>query len=107
MNRLVLIPAIAALSACSSGIPEFLQPASTAPSVAPAPEVVQLTAEERFITAAEANGCVINPTTITAIMAQASLSQDDVVRIVSQLDAAGRATTDGDASVRLTGGNCV
>lgn len=104
MKRLVLIPALVALSACSNGIPAVLQPT---PSVAPAPEVVQLTAEERFISAAEANGCVINPDTITPIMAQASLSQDDVVRIVSGLSEAGRATTDGDASVRLTGGNCV
>ena len=104
MKRLALIPALIAVSACSNGIPDVLRPA---PTVEPAPEVVQLTAEERFITAAEANGCVINPTTITPIMAQASLSQDDVVRIVSQLSEAGRATTDGDASVRLTGGNCV
>lgn len=103
MIRFAILPAFIAVSACTSGIPAGL---GNAPSVAPAPEVVQLTAEQRLVNAAEANGCVINPSTIGPIMAQASISQDDVVRIVPQLAAAGRATVDGDATVRLTGGNC-
>jgi len=103
MTRFVLLPAFAALAACSNGIPDGLRPA---PSVAPAPEVVQLTATERLVTATEANGCIISPDTIGAIMSQASLSQDDVVRIVPQLAEQGRASVEGDATVRLTGGNC-
>ena len=103
MFRYALLPAFVAVSACSNGIPAGL---GQAPSVAPAPAVVQLTAEQRLINAAEANGCVIDATTIGPIMAQASISQDDVVRIVPQLAAAGQATVDGDSTVRLTGGNC-
>lgn len=104
MIRYAILPAFVAASACSNGIPAGL--GSPAPSVAPAPEVVQLTAEQRIINAAEANGCVIDATTIGPIMAQASVNQDDVVRVVTSLSETGRATTDGDATVRLTGGNC-
>lgn len=103
MIRYALVPAIFAISACTSGIPAGL---SGPASVAPAPEVVQRTATERLVSATEANGCMINATTIGPIMAQASVSQADVVRIVPQLAEAGRATVDGDSTVRLTGGNC-
>ncbi|SEW01828.1 hypothetical protein SAMN04488515_0672 [Cognatiyoonia koreensis] len=104
MIRYAILPAFVAISACTNGIPAGIS--GPAPSVAPAPAVVQLTAEQRLINATEANGCVINPDTIGPIMAQASVSQDDVVQIVPQLAAAGRATVDGDSTVRLTGGNC-
>jgi hypothetical protein len=64
-------------------------------------------AEARFITAAAANGCVVNETTSPAILNQAILSVDDLARVMTEMRAQGRGNIAADGqSFRVTSGAC-
>lgn len=67
----------------------------------------QLSDRERFVAAIEANGCVINISTIAPIMAQASINQDQLATLTNQLEADGMLSPDGTDTVRLSSNNCI
>ena len=71
----------------------------------PAP-MAQATAKERFVTAAEGQGCVVSADTIAAIMTDATISQSELGAIVTELEAEGRAVVEGDAAVRIVSDGC-
>jgi len=111
MKRFALIPAFAALAACEGGfdIPDFRpsgsEPAASSPAAAqPAPTV--LTAKERLVAATEANGCIINITTIATIMSAATIGNDELPGLVTELENEGRIAPEGEDGLRLTTPAC-
>lgn len=97
------------LAACDFVIPDF-RGGSDTPAVAPpvvAPTVNPQSAKERFVTSAAANGCIVNSTTSAAILAEATLSVEDLGQIMQQLVAEGRGEVAADGqSFRVTTGGC-
>lgn len=79
------------------------------PQRAPAPQIAAPvnpgSAQARFIAAAAANGCVVDATTSAAVLAAATLSAQDMGRIMSDMRAAGQGeiAPDGRAFVVTTG----
>lgn len=65
-----------------------------------------LSAKERFVAAAETQNCVVNPETVNTIMADATVSIDEMGSIVTELEAEGRAVPEGDLSLRVISDNC-
>jgi len=109
MNRFVLIPIFASLSACGDlAMPDFrnLGGSSAEPVMAAPAPVVPLTARERLIVATEAQGCKINVDTVTIIMANANLNQNDLAQAVQQLESEGLAGIAGEGEVQLKTPNC-
>ena len=83
----------------------------TMPAPDPAPEVMApaapMSAKSRFVAAAEANGCLVNAETAPAIMSDATLSQQDLARIMTELRAEGQGVIAADGqSFRVTTGAC-
>ncbi len=103
MIRKLPVLAIATLSACT--IPITTRPPMTTP---PPPVTVNpQSAKERFVQAAEANGCVVNAQTAPVILADATLSQEDLARIMTELKAEGRGGVAADGqSFTVTTGAC-
>lgn len=95
-RALITVSALAALSACSA--------VSDAPS---APATQQLSAKERFIRAIEGQGCVLSVDNIGVILANASITADDMRRIVPELEAAGQAEIANDGEIRMLSDNCI
>lgn len=92
------------LAACAAPMPG-MAPAPAAPEAA-APATPQ-TAKERFVVAAEANGCVVNESTAPAILSGATLSAQDLARIMDELRTEGRGEISPDGqSFRVTSGAC-
>ncbi len=111
MNRIALVTGIVALSACSGGfdMPDLRSGGDTGaePMDAMAPAGPALTAKERLVAAVEGQGCVINASTINAIMANASLSSTDLAAAAGELEAEGRAVGDQAAgSIRIVSPGC-
>jgi len=106
------ILALTALAACE--IPDFRGGAVDVPPAAPvaapldeAPVDVPQTAKERFLSAAETNGCVVNAETAPAILGGATLSQEDLARILTELRTEGRGEISPDGQgFRVTTGAC-
>jgi len=109
MFRKLTLCCFVALSACSLTIPDFRAgPVFTpqAPAPMPAP-VIPRSATERFIATAASNGCEVNQTNSAAILAGATLSRDDLARIMTELKADGRGQIAADgASFRVMTGAC-
>ena len=108
MMRFALIPAVLALAACEDGfsMPDFRGSIGGNGTTEVSDPTLQLSDRERFVTAVEANGCVINAATITPIMTQASINRDQLTIVSQGLEAEGALTPNGDGSVRLTSLNC-
>ena len=116
MNRYLILPAVALLAACENGvaIPDFrgsggddrgtFTPEATAS--APVAEAAPLVAKERLVAATEANGCVINITTIATIMQQAAVGNDELPGLVTELENEGRIAPEGTDGLRLTTPTC-
>ena len=109
MTRNLTILGFVALSACAVPIPDLR--GTPTPAVAPAPEVVApvtpLSAKERFVSLAEVNGCVVNADNSADILTGATLSQEDLARILSELQAEGRGRVAPDGqSFIVTAGAC-
>jgi hypothetical protein len=104
MIRKLTALSFVALSACA--MPIAVPAPSVAPAPAPAPMVNPQSAKERFVAAAEANGCVVNQQTAGAILAVATLSQEDLARVMTELKAEGRGeiAPDGQSFIVTTGG---
>ncbi|MEO1641664.1 MAG: hypothetical protein AAFU41_20740 [Pseudomonadota bacterium] len=104
MTRAFVLLPILALSACATTLP--LTQVSAPP---PPPETVTnpQSAKERFVRAAELNGCVVNEATSPAILSGATLSVEELGRIMSELRAEGRGEIAPDGrSFRVTAGAC-
>jgi hypothetical protein len=66
-----------------------------------------LSAKERFVATTAANGCELNSTNSSVIMAGATVSVEDLARIMTELRAEGRGEIAADGtSFRLTTGLC-
>ena len=107
MRRLILL-SVLAVAGCDLAIPDFRSGPQAAPAPVVAPPLVNpQSAKERFVTAAGANGCVVNSSTSAAILAQATLSPDDLGQVMQQLVAEGRGEIASDGqSFRVTSGAC-
>ncbi len=107
MFRKLTLLCFVALSACSLTIPDFRPGPMVAPlAPAPAPAIPR-SATERFIATAASNGCEVNQTNSAAILAGATLSRDDLARIMTELKADGRGQIAADgASFRVMTGAC-
>lgn len=108
--RYALIPvSFLALSACAVTMPDFRPVGGVAapePAIAPQAPVMPTSAKERFVAAAEANGCGLNAGNVTTVMAEAQLTSGDLETILTDLVAEGRATPVGDSAFRLTTPAC-
>ena len=107
MKHYIALIAFAALSACVVPVPVTAPVTPVAPIEEAAPVVNPLSAKERFVSAAEANGCIVDETTAPAILAGATLSQDELARILTELqnEGAGRIAADG-RGFEVTTGAC-
>ena len=112
MNRILLITGFAALSACSGGfeIPD-LRPGgdgmASEPMAQDVMEAPALTAKERLVAAVEAEGCVLDASTINSVLANAQLSTSDLAAAAGELEAEGRAVGDQAAgTIRIVSANC-
>ena len=97
-RSLVAIASLGAIAACS-GIPTAIAPS--------APATVQLSAKERFIRAIEVQGCVLSVDNIGAVLSAASITADDMRRIVPELESAGQAEVASDGEIRILSNNCI
>lgn len=68
---------------------------------------LQLSDKQRLVAAIESNGCVINISTIAAIMSQASINQDQLAALTVELENDGALAPDGTDTVRLSSNNCI
>ncbi len=106
MIRKLPILAFVGLAACAvpdyRGVPVFVPPPEPEPPTA----VIPLSAKERFLRAAAENGCEVNAQTSSAIMASATLSKDDLGRVVQDLRNEGGAEVIPGRGIAVTAGAC-
>ncbi len=113
MKRSLIGLSFVTLSACSGGmfqIPDFRPNMAPAPAPVPvaAPIVNPLSAKERFVTTVEQNGCVVNQSNSATILTDATLSREDLARIMTELRAEGRGQIAADQqSFELISANCL
>jgi hypothetical protein len=113
MKRSLIGLSFVALSACSGGvfqIPDFRSNATPAAAPVPvaAPIVNPLSAKERFVSTVEQNGCVLNQSNSATILADATLSREDLARIMTELKSEGRGQIASDQqSFELISANCL
>jgi hypothetical protein len=109
MIRQLPLVAFVALSACA--YPMMMPAPSPTPTVTvapqPAPNVNPGSAKDRFIAAVTANGCELTTANTQTVLASATLSQQDMARIMTELRAEGRGEIGADGrSFRVTTGAC-
>ncbi|MBQ2260449.1 MAG: hypothetical protein II336_03670 [Loktanella sp.] len=111
MIRILPLAAFVALSACAYPIGMQTPPPTTAVVVTPpppAPSINPGSSKDRFIAAVTANGCELTPANTSAVLASATLSQQDLARIMTELRTEGRGEIAPDGrSFRVTTGACV
>lgn len=110
MIRHLPLVAFVALSACAYPVGMQAPQPRSAMVIAPppAPTVNPGSARERFLAAAAANGCEVNASNTSAILASATLSQDDLARVMTELRTSGGGEIGADGrSFRVTTGRCV
>lgn len=107
MIRYVAPIAFVGLSACVAPMSTNTPVPAPDPIVVPEPPVNTGSAKDRFVAAAVANGCVVDETTAPAILAGATLSQDELARILTELqnEGAGQIAADG-RGFEVTSGAC-
>ena len=99
MQRKLIVLSFVALSACTGfEIPDFRTGpiAVPAPEPTPAPVVNPRSAKERFVTAVEQNGCVLDQGNSVLILEQATLSREDLARVMTELKTEGRGRVTAD-----------
>ena len=98
-------------SACTGGtfqMPDFRPTAAPQPAPIAAPIVNPRSAKERFVTTVEQNGCFVNQSNSATILADATLSREDLARIMTELRAEGRGQIASDQqSFELISANCL
>lgn len=112
MIRSLPLIALFALSACAYPIGMPAPAAPPRPVVMapppPPPSVNPGSSKDRFIAAVTDNGCELTPDNTSAILASATLSQQDLARIMTELRTEGRGEIAPDGrSFRITSGACV
>jgi hypothetical protein len=113
MIRHLPLVAFVALSACAYpiGMPAPAAPTPVAATVAPrppAPVINPGSSKDRFIAAVTANGCELTPANTSTVLASATLSQQDLARIMTELRSEGRGEIAADGrSFRITTGACI
>lgn len=112
MKRIVLLAAITALAACENGlsIPDLRGAmGSDRGTLRPDPVAVEtpapMVAKERLAAAMEANGCVFNSGTATAIMTGAAIGTDELGGLMTELETEGRIVKDG-SELRIVSPTC-
>lgn len=106
MRYALIAVSILALSACDLTIPDFRGGGNTEVAAAPVVPASPVSAKERFVAAAEANGCVLNAGNVATVMTEAQLSAGDLENIMLSLVSEGRATPAGDSAFTITTANC-
>ncbi|WP_439156195.1 hypothetical protein [Yoonia sp.] len=91
MTRALILMSLFALSACAEGVQ---MPASG------------MSAEGRFLTAVENNGCILNQANTARVLQEADLTTAQVTDIVTKLAAEGKVETSMGASLRITSDRC-
>lgn len=120
MKRAILILTAVSLSGCMS-ITDFrdgmggsgggmTQPAVT-PAVVPAmpapvPVSPVLTAKERLVSAIEGQGCELNATNVGAVLANATITREELLQLTPQLQTEGRVAVSGDGAIRVISSQC-
>ena len=94
MTRSLIIVALFALAACDTA--GTMQTAS-------APRG---SAEARFVTAMQNNGCIMNQANAGRVREQSGLSDDEIKAVVTGLAVAGKIEESMGASLKLTSGAC-
>ena len=112
MIRSLPLVAFAVLSACAYPVGMQAPAPRPAPVVMapppPPPAVNPGSSKDRFIAAVTSNGCELTPANTSAVLASATLSQQDLARIMTELRAEGRGEIAPDGrSFRITTGACV
>ena len=78
------------------------------PAVAPAPMAAPvLTARERLVRAIEGQGCELNRTNVGAVLTDATISADELERLIPQLQAEGRVAVKDSGAIRVVSNNCI
>ena len=110
MKRLMTGLSLVALAACTGEMPDFRSGMSPEPEPAPvaaAPMVNPMSAKERFVTVVEQNGCVMNESNAALVLSEATLSADDLSRVMTELKAEGRGQVAADQrSFEIVSANC-
>ncbi len=108
MKRSLIAVGCLTLAACADMTPPSGPVgAAPAPVAPPVVEATPMSAKDRFVSAAQANGCVVNEATSPAILAGATLSVDDLARILTELQAEGKGAVSADGqSFQVTTGAC-
>lgn len=127
MSRAILVVAAVALAGCDSfgwnampqasgaggGMgstmtqagPQTLSPAQVqATPLAPAP--FGATPKDRLVAAIEDQGCVLTSANVVAVLTQAGLTQDELLRLAPELASEGRAEVSGSGSIRVLTSRC-
>ncbi len=105
MIRKLTVLSFVALSACVVPLPIPIPVPVPAPT--PAPIINPQSATERFVQTAAANGCEVNEQNSAQILAGATLSVEDLARIMTELKTDGRGEIAPDGkSFRVTSGAC-
>lgn len=110
MIRMMIPVAFVAIAGCDMAMPDFRPSAETATPAAaavPAPAAAPQSAKERFVSAAVANGCVVDESNSAQILAGATLSVEDLARIMTELKTEGRGVIAPDGtSFRVVSDGC-
>ena len=109
MRRYFIPMTLIALAACDMPVPDMRPsaPVAAAPAAVEAPAPANpVSAKERFVAAAEANGCELNSNNVTTVMTEARLTAGDLQNIVLALVAEGRAVAADDSTFRITTPAC-
>ena len=91
MTRFLVLLPLVALVACAEG--------GTMP-------VAGMSAENRFLTAVENNGCILNQANTARVLEEAQVTPEEVTDIVTKLAAEGKVETSMGASLRITTDRC-
>lgn len=91
MTRSLILVSLFALAACADGMQM---------------PTAQMSAEQRFLTAVENNGCILNQANTARVLEQADVSPEEVTDIVTKLAAEGKVESLMGASLRITTDQC-
>lgn len=112
MIRISTFIAVLGLPACATVTDFRTSMASfdnTIPAVSSMPisQPSVFTAKERILTAIEDQGCVLDGSTVLAILGSATVTQEDLKLLIPQLQSEGRVEVKDDQSIRSTSANCI
>ena len=109
MIRFFVPLALAAVTACSPGLPRLGNdmPADPMERVDPTPQPTLLTARERLVRGIEDNGCELTTDNVSEVLRDATISQQELLSLTPQLEAAGRVEVSGSGAIRVLSDRCI